>query len=135
MLPESPSHLAEDTLATSDLLSLRPANYLTIANEQFNHPANPGILHPNIPAGSTAAQIGELTRQHQAGIKIWTKCQNTDTALKNLLISTVDEQFIKSLHNRNTGYVTSTTWDINLISFIETTETSLLPNLLKIHPN
>jgi hypothetical protein len=24
----------------------------------------------------------------------------------------VDEQFIKSLHNRNTGYVTSSTWDI-----------------------
>lgn len=35
-----------------------------------------------------------------------------DTALKNLLISTVDEQFIKSLHNRNMGYVTSSTWEI-----------------------
>jgi hypothetical protein len=71
-------------------LVISPVNYLTIANEQFDCPANPGIHH-NIPAGAIAAQIGELTRQHQADIKIWTEYQNTDTALKNLLITSLQE--------------------------------------------
>mmetsp|Transcript_6798 Transcript_6798/g.12794 ORF Transcript_6798/g.12794 Transcript_6798/m.12794 type:complete len:345 (-) Transcript_6798:984-2018(-) len=113
---------------------MSPANYLTLANEAFTRPANPGI-HPNIPAGATAAQIGEITRQHQADVKIWTECQNTDTALKNLLISSVDEQFIKSLHNRNTGYVTSSTWDIlNFLyrNYGNITPAQLLENTAKL---
>lgn len=92
-------------------LVLSPATYLTVANVAFDCPANPGI-HPHIPPGSTAAQIQEINCQHQAGVKTWKECNNTDTGLKNLLIQAIDDQYIKSLHNRNIGYVTSTTWHI-----------------------
>jgi hypothetical protein len=105
-------------------LVLSPATYLTVANVAFNRPGNPGI-HPHIPPGSTAAQIQEINRQHQADVKTWKECNNTDTALKNQLIQAVDEQYIKSLHNRNTGYVTSTTWHI--LDFLYTNYGNITP--------
>jgi hypothetical protein len=105
-------------------LILPPTTYLTVATVPFDRPPNPGI-HPTIPTGTTSAQISQITRQHQADTKTWKECLNTDTALKNLLISTIDEQFIKSLHNRNTGYVTSTTWDI--LEFLYTNYGNITP--------
>jgi hypothetical protein len=106
-------------------LVLSPATYLIVANIAFDcPPANPGI-HPHIPPGFTAAQIQEINRQHQAGVKTWKEYNNTDTALKNLLIQAIDDQFIKSLHNRNTGYVTSTTWHI--LDFLYTNYDNITP--------
>lgn len=105
-------------------LVLSPATYLTVANVPFVRPANPGI-HPHVPPNSTAAQIQEINRQHQADMKTWKECNNTDIALKNQLIASVDDQYIKSLHNRNTGYVTSTTWTI--LDFLYTNYGNITP--------
>jgi hypothetical protein len=66
-------------------------------------------MHPTCVALS--AQIQEINHQHP-GIKTWKECNNTNTALKNQLISAIYEQVIKSLYNCNAGYATSTTWYI-----------------------
>jgi hypothetical protein len=113
-------------------LVMSPNAYLTLANEPFTRPANPGI-HPTIPPRSTAAQLAEIACQHQADTKTWIECQNTDTALKNILISSIDEQFIKSLHNRNTGFVTSTTWQI--LEFLYTNYGNITPAQLLENTN
>jgi hypothetical protein len=88
-------------------LVLQPTTYEKITGTPFELPEDPGV-HPIQPAGATAAQIAEVTRQHNADTKTWTECLNTDTALKNQIIATFEPKYLRSLHNKYTGYTNTT---------------------------
>ena len=92
-------------------LVLNPAVYIVISDQAYDRPANPGLT-PNIPAGSTNAQIGVLTRNFNAEYKTYTECIRTDQALKQLLLGAVEDMYVSSLRNQYTGYTAVTTWDI-----------------------
>jgi Reverse transcriptase (RNA-dependent DNA polymerase). len=79
-----------------------------MTGKPFELPEDPGV-HPTQPAGATAAQIAEVTRQHNADTKTWTECINTDTALINQIIATFEPKYLRSLHNKYTGYANNTT--------------------------
>jgi hypothetical protein len=98
MQPPSKANLEEDAMAYWLLgLVLQPETYEKMAGSPFELPADPGV-HPTKQAGATAAQIAEITRQHNADTKTWTECLNTDTALKNQIIATFEPKYLRSLH-------------------------------------
>ena len=92
-------------------LTILPATYQTITGHAFVAPFNPGAL-PNIAPEATQAQIGEAVRQHKERLKIWKEYNITDQALKNQLLSTFDEVYLKGLRNRHVGYQNVTARDM-----------------------
>jgi len=92
-------------------LTILPATYQTITGHAFVAPVNPGAL-PTIAATATQAQIGEAVRQHKERLKIWKEYNVTDQTLKNQLLSTFDEVYLKGLRNRHVGYQNVTARDM-----------------------
>lgn len=116
-------------------LVLPPETYTAVAGTPFETPDDPGV-HPILPNGATAAQIVELTRQHTADVKTWTECMNTDIALKNQLITTFEPKYLRSLHNKYTGYANTTTMqmlDHLYQKYGQISAADLLENEQKLH--
>jgi len=84
-------------------LTILPETYQTVTGYPFVAPVNPGNL-PTIAPTATQAQIGEAVRQHKERLKIWKECVATDLALKNQILATFDEVYLKGLRNRHVGY-------------------------------
>ena len=85
-------------------LILSPAAYATIAATQFVEPAYPG-QHPNIPAGTSAANTSTIVHRHTEELRQWCEFKNVNTALKNQLLSAQDDIYIRALKDRHVGYM------------------------------
>ena len=85
-------------------LILSPAAYATIAATQFIEPGYPG-QHPNVPAGTNAANISTIVRRHTEDLRQWREFKNVNTALKNQLLSAIDDIYIRALKHRHVGYM------------------------------
>ena len=85
-------------------LILSPAAYATIAATQFIEPIYPG-QHPNVPAGTSAANTSTIVRRHTEDLRQWRECKNVNTALKNQLLSALDDIYIRALKDRHVGYM------------------------------
>ena len=104
------SHLGNGALG---LLWLVVSNtvYNTLSAAPFVPPQNPGPI-PIVPAGSTGAQITILTDTHAREAKLFHEYNNTDKALKQLLLGAVDDMFTRALKNRYIGYANVTTKEL-----------------------
>ena len=71
-------------------------------------PVNPSSV-PIIPANSTGAQITQLRYAFNAASALFNEYDRTDKALRKILLSTVDEIFIRSLRHKYVGYGLTTT--------------------------
>jgi hypothetical protein len=98
---------------TLGLLALTgtPAVYNTLTDTPFEVPINPGP-NPAIPANATGAQIEANTRAHKENLQIWREYFATNKALKQQLLSAIQEMYYKALCHRITGYATVTTRQI-----------------------
>ena len=85
-------------------LILSPAAYATIAATQFIEPIYPG-QHPNVPAGTSAANTSTIVRRHTEDLRQWHEFKNVNTALKNQLLSALDDIYIRALKDRHVGYM------------------------------
>ena len=85
-------------------LILSPAAYATIAATQFIEPVYPG-QHPNVPAGTSAANTSTIIRRHMEDLRQWREYKNVSTALKNQLLSALDDIYIRTLKDRHVGYM------------------------------
>ena len=87
-------------------LILSPAAYATIADPQFIEPIYPG-QHPNVSAGASAANTSTSTivRRHTEDLRQWREFKNVNTALKNQLLSALDDIYIRALKDRHVGYM------------------------------
>ena len=85
-------------------LILSPAAYATIAATQFIEPVHPG-QHPNVPAGTSAANTSTIVRRHTEDLHQWREFKNVNTALKNQLLSALDDIYIRTLKDRHVGYM------------------------------
>lgn len=92
-------------------LTILPATYQTVTGYPFIPPINPGNL-PTIAPTASQAHIGEAVRQHKERLKIWKEYNATDLALKNQLLTTFDEVYLKGLRNRHVGYQNVTARDM-----------------------
>ena len=89
-------------------LIVSPAIYATLSTIVFVPPVNPGPK-PNIPTGATGAAITDLKYHHTEATKIFTKYENTDKALRQLLLASTDELYVRSLRHKYIGYGKTTT--------------------------
>ena len=85
-------------------LILSPAAYATISPTAFVEPAYPG-QHPTIPAGTNAANTSAIIRHHTEDTRQWREFKNVSTALKNQLLSAVDDIYVRALRDRHVGYM------------------------------
>ena len=85
-------------------LILSPAAYTTITATQFIEPIYPG-QHPNVPAGTSAANTTTLVRRHTEDLRQWREFKNVNTALKNQLLTSIDDIYIHALKDRHVGYM------------------------------
>ena len=111
----SPVHLKLNTNAASIysnrgngqlgliFLTLKPEVHDTISSVQFIPPTNPGP-NPTIAPNSTGAQIAEIRRRHKESYDEWMRYDQTDKALKKLLLAAVDESYVRSLRDKCWAY-------------------------------
>ena len=92
-------------------LTLKPEVYDTISSVQFVPPTNPG-LNPTIPQNSTGPQISEIRRCYKESYDEWMHYDQTDKALRKLLLAVVDESYVRSLRDKYVGYANITTLTI-----------------------
>ena len=85
-------------------LILSPAAYDTISPTAFIEPAYPG-QHPAIPAGTNAATTSAIIRRHTEDTRQWREFKNVSTALKNQLLSAVEDIYVRALRDRHVGYM------------------------------
>ena len=71
-------------------------------------PVNPGT-EPNIPTGDTGAAISDLRYHHTEATKIFTEYNNTDRALRQLILASTDELYVQSLRHKYIVYGNTTT--------------------------
>ena len=89
-------------------LTVLPAVYATLSTITFVTPVNPGPK-PSIPTGATGAVIADLRYRHTESTKIFTEYENTDKALRQLLLASIDELYVRSLRHKYIGYGKTTT--------------------------
>ena len=84
-------------------LTVSPAVHNTLSVTPFVVLVNPGSV-PIIPANSTGAQITKLRYAFDTAAAIFDEYDRTDKALRKILLSAVDEMFIRSLRHKYVGY-------------------------------
>jgi hypothetical protein len=94
-------------------LMLRPNRYLELTGQPFVFPINPGPTTV-IPEGATAAVTSALIRNHNELLRIFRETTRTDQALKQQLLATFDDMYLKALKNRHTGYTSVTSLELLL---------------------
>ena len=90
--------------------------YLTVSDEVFNtlsdvpfiEPANPGIV-PTFPQNASQRLQAEIRQDFDENRRVFNQFNNTDKALKQLLLSAISDMFIKALKNPISGYSNVTT--------------------------
>ena len=85
-------------------LILSPTAYATITANQFIEPGYPR-QHPNVPAGTNATNTSTIVRCHTEDLRQWREFKNVNTALKNQLLSALDNIYIRALKDRHVGYM------------------------------
>ena len=89
-------------------LTVKPAVYNTQSTVTFDPSKNPGQNH-TIPTGSTVLQIADIRRRHKDQFDEFQTYQQTDRTLKTILITSIDEAYIRSLRDKYIGYANVTT--------------------------
>jgi len=89
-------------------LTVTDAVYATLSDVPFIEPINPGTA-PIYGARASAAQISQARTDFIENRKNFNQYNNTDKALKQLLLSAVDDMFLKTLKNSINGYSRVTT--------------------------
>ena len=79
--------------------------YNTMLSSTFIPPSNP-VATPDIPVGSTAAQITALQYAHTTAAVLFDKYDRMDKALCQQILSAVGKIFFRSLRHRYVGYGT-----------------------------
>ena len=88
-------------------LTVSPAIYTKLLAVAFVPTVNPGP-EPNISAGSTGATIADLRYHHAVATNIFTEYENTEKALRQLLLESTDELYVQYLCHQYIGYVKTT---------------------------
>ena len=98
-------------------LMLGPATYLAITGHNFATPPNPGA-QPVIAPGTTRPRIEGIVRAHASDLRTYQEASRTDQALKQILLDSFDDKYLRGLRNRHTAYAGSTA--LQLIQYLYT---------------
>ena len=92
-------------------LILSPSSYATIATTPFQELNYPG-QHPTIPAGTNAATTSAIIHCLTEDLRQWCECKSVITALKNQLLSAIDNIYVRALKDHHVGYMNQPIWAI-----------------------
>ena len=82
-----------------------PGNtYFALTGAIFHSSNDPGPL-PQIPPNATAAQIGNIKRTHKEAKHLYQEFVAVGNALKQQLISTTKETYLRGLRHKIYGYM------------------------------
>ena len=109
------------------ILTALDAYYLLRAGIAFIIPFNPGV-HPILAPGSTDAQIAHTKREHEESTRKFLLFKAVDNDLKNQLVNTIDNIYIKDLRDRVTGFTTRSVGEI--LQYLYRTYRSVTPSQL-----
>ena len=123
------SHLGNGALGLLWLV-VSDAVYNTLSGTPFVPPTNPGPI-PVIPANATGPQINAIHETHKREAKLFHEYNNTDKALKQLLLGAVDDMFTRAIKNRYIGYANVTTKQ--LLTHLITTYGKISGNDLRLN--
>ena len=96
------SNLGDSTLGLLSL-TVSDAVYNTLSNIPFVAPENPGAV-PNIPDGSTGPAIADIRFAFDQATARFNEYDLTDKALRQILLASIDETYVRTLRHRYTGY-------------------------------
>jgi hypothetical protein len=99
--------------------------YATLSNTPWVDPVNPGATPPVPQANATAAQINANRYHHLENIKLFRTYNNVQSALKQQILAAVDDIYVRTLHNTNTGYAMVMT--LQILTHLYTTYGKLTP--------
>ena len=88
-------------------LALQPGTYTVLTGHVFQPPVNPGPI-ANVAGNLTGPQIANAVRTHKEQLELWRLYNSTEQALKQQLISSFDDIYLKGISNRHTGFATIT---------------------------
>ena len=94
-------------------LTLQPGTYTVLTGHVFQPPVNPGPV-ANVPPNQTGPQIANILRHHKDQLNLWRNYNATEQALKQQLISSIDDIYLKGVANRHTGFAT-----VNLLRMLQ----------------
>ena len=102
------SHLGNGRLCLIYLTVITPV-YNTLSAVAFIPPVNPGttVVYPNI--NPTHFQIQAANTTHASQFKLFQQYNATDRALKQILLSAVDDMLVNALCDPHVGYANVTT--------------------------
>eukprot|EP00957_Ditylum_brightwellii_P048045 3648685-Ditylum_brightwellii.AAC.1 len=84
---------------------MNPARYLALSGgAPFILPRNPGPVPVPPTPFMTVAQMELLRQTHQADLASFHICNNTDTALKNQLLTAADNIYLAAIKQEHIGY-------------------------------
>ena len=89
-------------------LTVSPNVYATLYGTAFVVPVKSGAATV-IPNGSTGPQIADFQYTFQAATALFNEYDRTNKALRQLLLSAVEEIYVRSLCHRYAGYGQTTT--------------------------
>ena len=90
------------------ILTILPAVFATLSKIAFVPPINPGPER-SIPTGATGAVISNLRYCHTEATKIFTEYENTNKALRQILLASTDKLYVQYLRHKYIGYGKTTT--------------------------
>jgi hypothetical protein len=101
------SHLGDGRLGLLHL-TISPAVYATLSDVAFVPPVNPGPV-PLFEDGLTGPQIANVRLEFAENTALYKRYDTADKALKQLLLSAVDDMFVRCLQTQYIGYLNVTT--------------------------
>ena len=103
-------------------LTLLPTVYATLSATIFVPPPNPGAT-ATISSAATPSQTSSIRRAHDESQEIFKEYNNTNKALKKLLIGAVDDIFLRAIQARYVGYTNITT--CHMLAYLYTAYTNI----------
>ena len=103
-------------------LTVSPTVYNTLFVTAFVVPVNPGSA-ADIPTNSTGAQTTKLRYAFDTVAALFNEYNRTDKARRQILLTTVDEMFIRSLQHKYVGY--GLTYTNTILDHLYTTYTNI----------
>eukprot|EP00957_Ditylum_brightwellii_P101174 7710183-Ditylum_brightwellii.AAC.1 len=93
-------------------LVIMPATYFQLTGHPFAPPQNhgPTPIMPN--QFMTATEAETIHQNHRSQLAVYNKLLNTDEALKNQLLHTIDDCYTKALKQGMIGYTHRTTMQL-----------------------
>ena len=91
-------------------LTLSPGRYALLSNAEYHQPRHPGPLA--IPPGTTQHMARTMKEQHTERIRVFKEVTGVENALKQQIVTAVEDQYLAALRDATTGKLNGTIHEV-----------------------